>query len=253
MVIMMTEKRFVDYFDKDHNYIIQDLVNEDEYQVSLGKKYNVIMPKLEELEKKNMRSKEFYIVEKPLIFQNTNNNRSIIQNTYINDNSIRRSIVIYPLSSRIIVDKKLEDIKTIHKKDFNITYREDNSKDKYDIIFKESENNDSKKKIESPVERSRLIKKEVGERKLKITKNIINFYKYFSKNKNNKNKKEEDKNKDKENEIEICRGNSRQLSIETLATEISRIIEIVHHEKNINSFGLSHSDSKWTYKYKENK
>ena len=26
-------KRFVDYFDKDHNYIIQDLVNEDEYQV----------------------------------------------------------------------------------------------------------------------------------------------------------------------------------------------------------------------------
>lgn len=29
----MTEKRFVDYFDKNHNYIIQDLVNEDEYQV----------------------------------------------------------------------------------------------------------------------------------------------------------------------------------------------------------------------------
>ena len=29
----MTGKRFVDYFDKDHNYIIQDLQNEDEYQV----------------------------------------------------------------------------------------------------------------------------------------------------------------------------------------------------------------------------
>lgn len=29
----MTTKRFVDYFDKDHNYIIQDLQNEDEYQV----------------------------------------------------------------------------------------------------------------------------------------------------------------------------------------------------------------------------
>ena len=29
----MTEKRFVDYFDTDHNYIIQDLQNEDEYQV----------------------------------------------------------------------------------------------------------------------------------------------------------------------------------------------------------------------------
>ena len=30
---MITEKRFVDYFDKDHNYIIQDLQNEDEYQI----------------------------------------------------------------------------------------------------------------------------------------------------------------------------------------------------------------------------
>ena len=29
----MIEKRFVYYFDKDHNYIIQDLQNEDEYQV----------------------------------------------------------------------------------------------------------------------------------------------------------------------------------------------------------------------------
>ena len=29
----MTEKRFVDYFDKDHNYIIQDLQNEYEYQI----------------------------------------------------------------------------------------------------------------------------------------------------------------------------------------------------------------------------
>lgn len=29
----MTDKRFVDYFDKDHNYIIQDFQNEDEYQV----------------------------------------------------------------------------------------------------------------------------------------------------------------------------------------------------------------------------
>ena len=30
---MITEKRFVGYFDKDHNYVIQDLQNEDEYQV----------------------------------------------------------------------------------------------------------------------------------------------------------------------------------------------------------------------------
>lgn len=33
----MTEnKRFVDYFDKDHNYIIQDLQNETEYQVGFA-------------------------------------------------------------------------------------------------------------------------------------------------------------------------------------------------------------------------
>ena len=32
----MTTKRFVDYFDKDHNYIIQDLQNEDEYQVGFA-------------------------------------------------------------------------------------------------------------------------------------------------------------------------------------------------------------------------
>ena len=29
----MIDKRFMDYFDKDHNYIIQDLQNEEEYQV----------------------------------------------------------------------------------------------------------------------------------------------------------------------------------------------------------------------------
>ena len=30
---MIENKRFVAYFDKDHNYIIQDLQNEDEYQI----------------------------------------------------------------------------------------------------------------------------------------------------------------------------------------------------------------------------
>ena len=231
-------------YEKQKN-IRKLLINYTNQQLILNKKKNkdflINSKKLEELEKKNMRSKEFFIVEKPLIFQNINNNRSIIQNTYINDNSIRRSIVIYPLSSRIIIDKKMEDI---NKNNLNNTYREDNSKDKCEIMIKESKNIDSKKKIESPVARSRLIKKELGERKLKITKNLINYYKYLSKNKTKQNKNEEDNNKNNENEIGICRGNSRQLSIETLATEISRIIEIVHHDKNINSFGLSHSDSK---------
>ena len=57
----MTEKRFVDYFDKDHNYIIQDLQNEDEYQVGFVncdedvflKLVNEIADENEQLKKEN--------------------------------------------------------------------------------------------------------------------------------------------------------------------------------------------------------
>lgn len=57
----MTEKRFVGYFDKDHNYIIQDLQNEDEYQIGFVncdedvflKLVNKIAEENEELKKRN--------------------------------------------------------------------------------------------------------------------------------------------------------------------------------------------------------
>ena len=57
----MTEKRFVDYFDKNHNYIIQDLQNEDEYQIGFIncdedvflKLVNKIAEENEELKKRN--------------------------------------------------------------------------------------------------------------------------------------------------------------------------------------------------------
>ena len=57
----MTEKRFVDYFDKNHNYIIQDLQNEDEYQIGFIncdedvflKLVNKIAEENEELKKQN--------------------------------------------------------------------------------------------------------------------------------------------------------------------------------------------------------
>ena len=57
----MTEKRFVDYFDKDYNYIIQDLQNEDEYQIGFIncdedvflKLVNKIAEENEELKKRN--------------------------------------------------------------------------------------------------------------------------------------------------------------------------------------------------------
>ena len=201
---------------------------------------------LEELEKKNMRSKEFYIVEKPHIFQNINNDRSIIQNTYINHNSIRSSIVIYPLATKIINDKKVKDIENIYNNHLNITYIDDNSKNESEVIFKKSKIPETIKPNESPVARSKLIKKELGERKFKLSKNDIKYnnFSYYSKNKIKKNKKEEENNKKHKNEISLSKGNSRQLSIETLATEISRIIKIVHNEKNINSFGLSQSNRK---------
>ena len=63
---MATEKRFVDYFDKDHNYIIQDLQNEDEYQVGFVncdedvflKLVNKIADENEQLKKRNEYLKE---------------------------------------------------------------------------------------------------------------------------------------------------------------------------------------------------
>ena len=57
----MTEKRFVDYFDKNNNYIIQDLQNGDEYQIGFIncdedvflKLVNKIAEENEELKKRN--------------------------------------------------------------------------------------------------------------------------------------------------------------------------------------------------------
>jgi hypothetical protein len=120
-----------------------------------------------------MLSKEFYIEEKPHIFHNINNDRSIIQNTYINHNSIRSSIVIYPLTTKIINDKKVEDVENIYNNHLNITYIDDNSKNESEVIFKKSKIPETIKPNESPVARSKLIKKELGERKFKLSKNDI--------------------------------------------------------------------------------
>jgi hypothetical protein len=49
---------------------------------------------LEELEKKNMKCKEFFIQEKTETYQNIDNRRSIIQNICINNNSYYSNIII---------------------------------------------------------------------------------------------------------------------------------------------------------------
>ena len=55
----MTEKRFVDYFDKDHNYIIQDLQNEDEYQVGfVNYDEDVFLKLVNELAEENKQLKQ---------------------------------------------------------------------------------------------------------------------------------------------------------------------------------------------------
>ena len=56
----MTGKRFVDYFDKDHNYIIQDLQNEDEYQVGfVNCDEDVFLELINQLSDENERLKSF--------------------------------------------------------------------------------------------------------------------------------------------------------------------------------------------------
>ena len=223
-------------YDKQ-KYIRKILINYTNIQLISNKNKNknflINSKTLEELEKKNMRSKEFFIIEKPYVFQNVNNNRSIIQNTYVNYKSFSSNIVLHPLSERIFNDQKMKNIEDIHNNNLNNAYIDDNSNNEPEIIFKESKKMYSRKQNESPVAHSKLIKKELGERKLKI----------LNKNKIKKNKEEKD-NKNLKNEIGITKGSTRQLSTETLATEISRIIEVVHNEKNINSFGLIHTNSK---------
>lgn len=65
----MTEKRFVGYFDKDHNYIIQDLQNEDEYQIGfVNCDEDVFLKLVNELadENKHYKSIFFELVETAL-------------------------------------------------------------------------------------------------------------------------------------------------------------------------------------------
>ena len=117
----------------------------------------------------------------------------------------------------------------------------------------------------SPVDTTLLIKKEVGERKLKRINHEFNSNKMpinFSERFLNKDNKENENEIEKENENEKGDDNNlinnieiindidenvkitKQLSNETLETEISRIIKICHDERYTHSFDHFPSDSK---------
>ena len=223
------------------------LINFTNQQLKIRKAKNVKFLinsiSLEELEKKNLQCKEFIIIEKPQFYQNINNDNSIVEHIYINNKSFTTNIVIFPLSSRII-NKESENIDENGCNNLNITSFADFSKEKKErIIQKIAKGIISKKEknLESPNYQPCLIKKELMERKIKklFKNNEINshHYKYF-----NKEKKEKEKEKIENNKKEL--NLSKQLSSETIATEISRIIRICYNDKSINSSGISRSNSR---------
>ena len=196
---------------------------------------------LEELEKKNLQCKEFIIIEKPQIYQNINNNNSIVEQIFIHNNSFTSNIIIYPLSSRIINRESKNN--EIDYNNLNITSFADYSKEKKERVLQKISKgliSKTQKNLESPNYKPCLIKKELMERKMKMPKNNeINSHHYNHYNKEkNENEKEIIENNKKDKSF------SRQLSSETIATEISRIIRICYYDKSINSSKISCSNSR---------
>ena len=219
------------------------LINFTNQQLKIRKtkniKFLINSISLEELEKKNLQCKEFIIVEKPQVYQNINNN-SIVEHIYINNNSFISNIIIYPLSSRII-NKEKNNIVESDYNNLNISSFVDYSKEKKEKILQNISKGlfyKKQKNLESPPNyQPCLIKKELMERKIKMFKNNeINSHNFNYYNKENKEKEIN------ENKKEITL--SKQLSSETIATEISRIIKICYYEKSIISSGISRSNSK---------
>ena len=234
---------------KRQKNIRSKLISYTDQQIKLhkNKNVNILINSLssKEIEKKNMLFTEFIIIEKPQIFQNIDNNRSIIENIYINNNSLISNIVIYPLSSRIISSNIKINMENICNFNLNNTYIEDNSNNNNEYIYRKRTNKINSCKpinIFSPIEQPCLIKKEVGERKLKMSKNEINFHVYNSLCKD-KLETEKEINENNINDFGRCKNFSKQLSTDTIATDISRIIRICHYDKSLNSPTLSRSNS----------
>ena len=190
---------------------------------------------LEELEEKNLSCKEFFIEEKTQIFQSIDNRRSIEQEININNNTFY-NIILYPLSQRIIHNNSIKEFINLNEYILNNTYNENCSDKKLEKVIRQKTRKyiGTKKiiNIESPEDHSNFIKKELGERKLKLSnRNLKNLYL----NENNNNEKNEINNDGSRNELDKDKFFSKQYSSITLATEVSRIIKICYNEGNINS------------------
>ena len=213
---------------------------------------------LEELEKKNMKCKEFYIQEKTETYQNIDNRRSIIQNICINNNLYYNNIIIYPLSHRCIHNNVIKEMININLRDSTLNtttiYDENSSDNKLPQTFRQkTKKNIINQKInnqESPSDHSSLVKKELGERKLKLHKketNLFNSYNknylFFQREKDfNEEKKDNDNNineKGREDDKDFDFFISERLSSITLATEVSRIIKVCHNDDNISTSKIS--------------
>ena len=178
------------------NFMNQELIRNKK-----NKKSNFLINSmtLEELEKKNMQCKDFYIEEKDQIYQNIDNGWIIGLNIYIN-NSSNNNPFIYSLSNAIKNNYILNDIK--NKNGFRINQIKNINNNKETIIQKQSNKIlyiFKEGHMGSPVDTSLLIKKEVGDRKLKRINHEFNSNKMpinFSERFLNKD------NKENENEIE---------------------------------------------------
>ena len=190
---------------------------------------------LEELEEKNLSCKEFYIEEKTQIFQSIDNRRSIEQEININNNTIY-NIILYPLSQRIIHNNSIKEFINLNEYILNNTYNEKCSDKKLEKVTRQKTRKyiGTKKiiNIESPEDHSNFIKKELGERKLKLSnRSLRNLYS----NENKYNEKNDINNDGSKNELDKDKFFSKQYSSITLATEVSRIIKICYNEGTINS------------------
>lgn len=246
------------------NFMNQELMNNKK-----SKKSNFLINSmtLEQLEKKNMQCKDFYIEEKNEIYENIDNGWVIGLNIYIN-NIEESNPLIYSLANIIKNNSFIKDIK--NKNQININCFNTNNietiiqKQSNKLLYIQKEGN-----VGSPVDTSLLIKKELGERILKRSKKecnsnkmpIIHSERFLStdnfenekvkiKDNKNDNKNKNDISKKKINEIEDLKV-SKQLSNVTLETEISRIIQLCHEERYINSFEHYPSDTKKSKESKE--
>ena len=248
------------------NFMNQELMN-----IKKSKKSNFLINSmtLEQLEKKNMQCKDFYIEEKNEIYENIDNGWVIGLNIYINNIAVNNPL-IYSLENIIKNNTFLKEIKNKNQLNincYNTKYIETIiQKQSNKVLYIQKEGN-----VGSPVDTSLLIKKELGERILKQSKkefnsnkmpivhserflNDVNFEKEKAKIINSKtdskNKNKNNISKKKINDIEELKV-SKQLSNITLETEISRIIQLCHEERYINSFEHYPSDTKISNDSKE--